>query len=177
MPDCYSSGALDKTHRLPRAALSPSSKLPEKLSMSFRLLLPAPFLQAIVDQARAELPNECCGLLAGVFEEDGKVGRVVKRYPLLNDLASSTEFCAEPKGQLAAHKEMDRERLELLAVYHSHPTSAPVPSRKDRERSIDANVMALIVSLRGDQPEIAAWWLTEKTHAPADWSEASGVVK
>src|SRR3954452_20721502 len=46
----------------------------ENLSMSFRLEVPRALYSAMLEQARAELPNECCGLLAGTVEEG--VGRV-----------------------------------------------------------------------------------------------------
>lgn len=139
------------------------------MSTSVRLLLPAQILQAILDQARAELPNECCGLLAGRLEE--QMGRVTRCYPLVNEAASPVEFWSEPKSLLAAHRGMDREGLELLAIYHSHPTSPPVPSKKDRERNYDEEVMNLIVSMMGDRPEVRAWWLTAQTHREAEWQE------
>jgi proteasome lid subunit RPN8/RPN11 len=138
--------------------------------MSFRLLLSAEILQAIVDQARAELPNECCGLLAGVLEEDGKVGRVVKRYPLINEAASRVEFWAEPLSQLAAQKDMDRSGLEHLATYHSHPTSEAIPSQRDRERSVFEEVMCMIVSLQSEPAQVRCWWLTGQGHREASWS-------
>ena len=56
--------------------------------MSFRLIVPAALYEAMVAQARAEQPAECCGLLAGVVE--GGIGRVTERYPLVNELASPT---------------------------------------------------------------------------------------
>ena len=40
--------------------------------------------------------------------------------------------------------------LEMLAVYHSHPTSRPVPSRTDLERHGMENVVCMIVSLAVD---------------------------
>ena len=51
--------------------------------MPFRLEVPRALYSAMLEQARAELPNECCGLLAGTVEEG--VGRVVARYPLVNE--------------------------------------------------------------------------------------------
>src|SRR5438128_8101176 len=59
------------------------------LSTPFRLELPRALHEAMIDQARAELPNECCGLLAGVIEEG--VARVVRRFPLINAVASPVE--------------------------------------------------------------------------------------
>src|SRR5260370_2739731 len=48
------------------------------LSMPFRLRIPRNHYDAMVAQAMAELPNECCGLLAGLVEAL-KIARVLGR--------------------------------------------------------------------------------------------------
>lgn len=135
------------------------------MSMPFRLIVPAALHSAMVAQALAERPNECCGLLAGVVE--GGVGRAVARYPLVNELASPTEYLSEPRGLFLAHKDMRARGLEVLAVYHSHPTTPAVPSRTDRERLYSEDVMCLIISLAATPPEVRAWWLTAEAHREA----------
>jgi [CysO sulfur-carrier protein]-S-L-cysteine hydrolase len=121
---------------------------------------------AMVAHALAERPSECCGILAGVVE--GGVGRVVERYPLVNALRSPTEFESEPRSMFDADRDMRRKGLDMLAVYHSHPTTHPVPSRKDRERSAGPDVACVIVSLASPPPEVRAWWLTAADHREAE---------
>jgi proteasome lid subunit RPN8/RPN11 len=134
--------------------------------MSFRLLVPRGIYDGMLAQALAEQPAECCGLLAGVIE-NGE-GRVVARYPLVNELNSPTEYYAEVRGLFLAQKDMREKGLELLAIYHSHPTSPPVPSPKDRERNYyGEEVVSVIISLLTDPPEVGAWWLTAETHREA----------
>src|SRR6185369_7134750 len=99
----------------------------------------------MVAQAREEFPNECCGLLAGRTEGDR--GLVSRRFPLINAAASPRLFESEPKSMFRAYREIELEGLQLLAVYHSHPTSAPVPSKTDLERSYSPEVMCVIISL------------------------------
>ena len=61
--------------------------------------------------------------------------------------------------------------LELLAVYHSHPTSAPVPSARDLAgNTYGESVVHLIIGLAGAEPEVRAWWLADATYRPADWT-------
>jgi proteasome lid subunit RPN8/RPN11 len=132
-----------------------------------RLCLPRPLFHDMLEHARRELPCECCGLLAGVVE--GAVGRVVERYPLVNALASGREFESEAKSMFAATRAMRDRGLEMLAVYHSHPTSAPVPSRTDLERNYSPDVVNVIVSLVGETPTVRAWWLTDKEYREAEW--------
>jgi proteasome lid subunit RPN8/RPN11 len=128
----------------------------------------------MVAQAVTELPNECCGLLAGRIVEpespgQPKLWQVEQRYPLINKAASPTEYFGEEKSLCAANREMIKHGLDLLAVYHSHPTSVAVPSRKDREQNYLGPVVHFIISLQGQTPELRAWWLTQTDATPADW--------
>jgi proteasome lid subunit RPN8/RPN11 len=148
----------------------------------------------MIGQARAELPNECCGLLAGTLIEPGawqrlwlwlrrwlartgigpipaglvRRGRALRRYPLVNEAASPTEYLSEPHSMFAAEKDRRAHNLEFLAVYHSHPTSEPVPSCTDRERNYSPDVMNLIISLKA-APVVRAWWLTAESYREAEW--------
>ena len=133
-----------------------------------RLLVPRPLSDAVIAHARAELPNECCGLLAGVIE-DG-VGRVTQHLPLVNELADPTEYFSEPRSIIAAEKARRAAGTEVLAIYHSHPTSDPVPSRKDLDRNFwGETAVHVIVGLAGDEPDVRAWWLTETDYRPAEY--------
>lgn len=119
----------------------------------------------MVQQARAELPNECCGLLAGTPD-----GRVLCRYPLVNTAASPREYMAEGHDRFEADKDMRQNGIEVLAVYHSHPTSDPIPSRTDLERNgYGSWAVHLIVSLKETEPRVRGWWLTEKDYTEAEW--------
>ena len=98
--------------------------------------------------------------------------------PLVNAApAPAIEYEAESKSLIAAEKALRAAGLQRVAIYHSHPTSAPIPSHKDCERAYDDSVMYLIISLESGQPEMRAWWLFEGGFEPAEWGFAddSGV--
>jgi proteasome lid subunit RPN8/RPN11 len=142
------------------------------VSVFRRLWVPRSCYDALVAQALAEQPLECCGLLAGVIEEG--IGRVVRAYPLVNKLASPTEYLWEGKSTLAAMREMTANDHDVLAVYHSHPTSPPVPSRKDLQQNWEVrvflgDVVHLIISLAESPPLVRGWWLGETEYREADW--------
>lgn len=109
-------------------------------------------LAAILAQADAERPNECCGVLAG-----GADGVVRGHYPLPNVLASPTEFESEPRAMFAAFKDMRANGWDVLAAYHSHPSSQAFPSRTDLARSYGGGIVNLIVSLAAAPQELRAW--------------------
>jgi len=88
---------------------------------------------------------------------------------LVNAAASPTEFLSDARGMFDAVREMRRQNIDILAVYHSHPTSAPIPSGTDRERNYSSEVVNFIISLHDEKPTARAWWLTEKDFREADW--------
>jgi proteasome lid subunit RPN8/RPN11 len=109
--------------------------------------------------AASELPNECCGLFAGQVKAD--IGHVSHRFPLINSAESPTEYLSEPLSLLAAYKAMRECAVDILAVYHSHPVSPPVPSRTDRERNYYEDAVHIIISLSGGAPAVRGWWLRD----------------
>ena len=128
----------------------------------------------MISQAYSELPNECCGLLAGRMEESvnapkSQVAKVDRCYPLVNAAASPTEYLSDARSMFEAVRDMRLSRLDLVAVFHSHPTSPPIPSRTDLERNYSPDTPNFIISLKDKTPEVRAWWLAEKDYREADW--------
>jgi proteasome lid subunit RPN8/RPN11 len=141
--------------------------------MRYKLIIPSPIVDAMLEQALAERPNECCGLLAGVIANG--IGQVTHRFPLINALASPRAYLSESKSLLLAHKEMRAADIEVLAVYHSHPTTAAIPSRTDCERNyLGEEMVYLIISLENLQPQVRAWHLAESSFEEVDWERAEG---
>jgi [CysO sulfur-carrier protein]-S-L-cysteine hydrolase len=125
-----------------------------------RLVLPEAVLAELIAHAREAAPLECCGLLAGHIA-DG-IGAVSAHYPIENVVRSPTEYETDARGMLFAFRAMREHGIELLAIYHSHPASAPVPSRHDVERNTyGESAVHVIVSLAGAEADVRAWWLTE----------------
>ena len=137
------------------------------MSRPVQLLLPRQFLSAMILHAQSEIPNECCGLLAGVC--DGDVLRVEKHYRLVNEAASPIEYLSEPRSMFKADLDMRMLGLEIVAIYHSHPTSELIPSRIDLEHNYIANVVHFIVGLKDADPNVRGWWLTQDRYEEAAW--------
>ena len=147
--------------------------------MPFRLAVPESVRDAMVAQALAEQPDECCGLLAGVLEAPAEggvpVGRVVARFPLVNALASPRRYAADPRSLLDAHKAMRNAGWEVLAIYHSHPTSEPVPSVTDlRDNGYEDSVVHLIISLATSPPTVRGWRLLPTSYREEVWDLVRG---
>jgi proteasome lid subunit RPN8/RPN11 len=131
---------------------------------------------AIEEQARAELPNECCGILAGRlaagFEKPLAIVDASHRFPLVNEAASPREFFSDARSLIDAHVQMRELGVEIVAIYHSHPSTPPVPSAHDRRRHYYPDAMSLIISLENETPNLRGWWLTEESAEPAEILEA-----
>jgi proteasome lid subunit RPN8/RPN11 len=91
----------------------------------------AELLDQIVAHARAEAPNECCGVVAVVPVEDGRPVQAVRVRPARNIHASPKRFEIDGKDVLAAINEFDEACWDIGATYHSHTHTAPYPSQTD----------------------------------------------
>lgn len=117
----------------------------------------------IADHALAAAPNEACGLLAG------HAGIIRRAVPLQNvSETPSQRFQLDPAEELRALKSLDAEELEWLGVYHSHPSSAPIPSQSDLAEAADAMLLHLIVSLERAKPQLKLWRIDGDSAEPVE---------
>ncbi|MGH3016322.1 MAG: Mov34/MPN/PAD-1 family protein [Gaiellaceae bacterium] len=118
------------------------------------MVIPAEVRSALVEHAEAELPNEACGLI--VLRAD-----VAERYvPGRNGAGSPYRFELEVDPETWF---LEDEGYEL-AVFHSHPSSPPRPSRTDVEA----------IGLWEGRPYVI---LSLRTGELAGWSIAAGRVE
>lgn len=135
------------------------------------LEIPSLILNEVIEHARTELPNECCGLLAGQVA-DG-VAIATARFAIRNERASPREYASHPRDMLDAFRSMRERALELLAIYHSHPHTEPIPSHRDLEHNTYGESVAhLIVSLASADPALQAWRLGESDYSPISIRES-----
>ena len=83
------------------------------------------FLDEMVAHAKADLPNECCGILAG------QDGTVTKAFRMSNVEASPFRFSMDPGELVKVDTEAGDNGWDLIAIYPSHTGSAAYPSDTD----------------------------------------------
>ena len=132
------------------------------------LLIPIPILDAMVDHCRREAPLECCGILGGVAP------RVSSFNPLRNIDASEVRYKADPRDLIQAVVSLRASGAEILAIYHSHPRWAAIPSRTDLRENHYGDVPRIIVSLLGETPEVRAWRLDPDSYEELAWERTTG---
>ena len=99
----------------------------------------------MLHHAIAELPNEACGLIAGVKDGSDKV--IKKVYLLTNTDHSNEHFSLDPREQLAAVKDMRANGFIPLGNWHSHPETPSRPSKEDKRLAYDKTASYMILSL------------------------------
>ena len=109
-------------------------------------------IEKILSHAEEGLPNEACGLLGGVVENDITV---IKEVYLLKNIDESREhFTMDPKEQLAAVKDMRSKGLKLIGNWHSHPESLSRPSEEDKKLAHDSAAIYFILSLMEENASV-----------------------
>ena len=110
--------------------------------MVLSLSIPSAIYERIVSLAKAELPLEACGILAG------KDGSVEEFYEMTNTDKSATHYMMEPAEQFAVIKKIRAAGTELLAVYHSHPKTPARLSEEDIRLALTPDATFAVLSLQ-----------------------------
>jgi [CysO sulfur-carrier protein]-S-L-cysteine hydrolase len=102
---------------------------------------------AIVAHARADHPDEACGIVAGPIGSD----RAVRFVPMTNAERSPTFYRFDSQEQLRVWREMDDRDEEPVVIYHSHTATEAYPSRTDVSLAQEPNAHYLLVSTRSPE--------------------------
>ena len=136
--------------------------------------LPAAIRDAVVAHARAEYPNEACGLIVGdAPAADG--GRALRFEPARNKAASPYRYEIEPQDLLRLTIATDDADEVFWGIVHSHTHTPAVPSPTDIGLAFYPDALYVLVSLSDDEadpasgaPGVRAWRIVEgATHEVA----------
>jgi proteasome lid subunit RPN8/RPN11 len=122
-------------------------------------------LDEMIEHARAEAPDECCGMVSARDDVAVAVHRMRNATP------SPLRYTMDPMDQYRVEMGIDDDGLDLGAIYHSHTRSAPLPSQTDINLAAHPHAIYIIVGLAGDEPDVRAWRI-----ADGEVSEAELVV-
>lgn len=128
------------------------------------LIVPRAVAAELLAHARAELPNEACGLLSGSLAD----GRAAAFHPARNAEASPLIYSVHPDDLVRIVFAIDDAGEDLVAIFHSHTRSAAVPSATDRREARYPDAFYLLASLAvADAPPESALraWRIHGDHA------------
>lgn len=125
--------------------------------MTSHLSLPRALAQQMLEHARAEEPNEACGLLAG----DLRAGRATAFHPARNAEASPLRYNVHPDDLVRIIFGIEDAGEDLVAIFHSHTRSPAVPSATDRRTAQYPDVFYVLATLADPDAEptdaLRAW--------------------
>ena len=111
-------------------------------------------LQDLIKYVDQHLPLEACGLLAG------KEARAEKMIGVLNQAQSPVRFVMDPYEQLHSFDWIDSHGLDLVGIFHSHPTGPETVSATDILEAAYA-VVHVILSRTETQWKARGFWIED----------------
>ena len=106
------------------------------------LQIPKALYDKIVAHARADHPDEACGVIAGPAGS----GRPERFIPMTNAARSPTFYEFDSTEQFHVWQEMDDRDEEPVIVYHSHTATEAYPSRTDVSYASEPGAHYVLVS-------------------------------
>ena len=114
--------------------------------------IPRALLDEMIAHARAEAPNECCGMVAS------RDGVAVAVHRATNTAASPLRYEIDGMEQYRIQTEIEDAGLELGAIYHSHTRSDPKPSQTDINLAFYPEALYVIVGVKDPAvDDVRAW--------------------
>jgi [CysO sulfur-carrier protein]-S-L-cysteine hydrolase len=101
----------------------------------------------IIAHARADHPDEACGVIAGPAGGD----RPERFIPMQNAERSPTFYRFDSLEQLKVWREMDDQGEEPVVIYHSHTATEAYPSRTDISYASEPQAHYVLVSTRDER--------------------------
>ncbi|MES2209776.1 MAG: M67 family metallopeptidase [Chloroflexota bacterium] len=114
------------------------------------VILPGAIRDAMVEHARAAIPNEACGLIVG--DRPAAEGGIALRWlPTRNRAASPYRYEIDSDDLLRATIETDDADEVFWAIVHSHVASPARPSPTDIGLAFYPDALYVVVSLHPDE--------------------------
>ncbi|GET39338.1 Mov34/MPN/PAD-1 family protein [Microseira wollei] len=135
-------------------------------------------LQGICSHAESGYPQECCGLLLGLVRGDSKTvvevrptenawdEEAMKAFQAMERLAKLGEtkrgnYAIAPADILKVQKEARDRHLAIIAIYHSHPDCAAMPSEFDRQVAWQEYSYIIVSVCSGKAVDVTSWRLDD----------------
>lgn len=126
------------------------------------IILPDTLLAAIQAHGAAAYPEEGAGLLLGHIQDERR--EVVSIWGLPNareDGARHNRYLITPQDMLRGEQEAERQALDVIGIFHSHPDHPSRPSEFDREWALPWYSYIITRIDHGVAAESCSWRLSE----------------
>jgi proteasome lid subunit RPN8/RPN11 len=121
------------------------------------MLIPRSIFDQMLEHARDEAPNECCGILGG------QNGKATTLYRATNAEHSPLRYTLDPNDLFRiTFREIPENDEEMVAIYHSHTASPAFPSQTDINLATYPDTVYLILSLADGQQPLRGFRINEE---------------
>ncbi len=110
--------------------------------MNSSISIPRTLANRLLTFAQLTPEAEICGLIAQSTDKKFQL------YPI--DNVSSNKHCVfemEQQQQIDAFRQIREKQQQLFGIYHSHPNSEAIPSKKDVQDAAYETALNIIISL------------------------------
>ena len=107
------------------------------------LTLSADLVEQLVAHARADHPDEACGVIAGP-----NYSTPTRFIPMVNAARSPTFYEFDSADLLRLYRDMDDHEEVPAVIYHSHTATEAYPSRTDIAYASEPDAHYVLVSTR-----------------------------
>lgn len=118
--------------------------------------------QKIVAYCIEKKPNEACGILGGIKDDDA--GKVKHVYLMENTKASPEDYLMDPEEQFNVFRQMRENEIELISIFHSHPHSPALPSARDLEMAHYPETIYTIISLKNKKENVRGFLIQDNEY-------------
>ncbi len=106
-----------------------------------------------------DYPHECCGLLIGRFEPEGRKV-VAEIYPISNareEEAKRNRFLIRPEELMRGERHARARDLDVVGFYHSHPNHPARPSQYDLDHAWPTYSYIIVSVREGSAKDLLSW--------------------
>jgi proteasome lid subunit RPN8/RPN11 len=115
-------------------------------------------VEAIVEHARRDHPDEACGVVAGPSGSD----RPERYVPMANAARSPTFYEFDSHDLLRLYRDLEARDEDPVVIYHSHTATEAYPSRTDVAYASEPRAHYLLVSTRDpDRDEVRSFRIVD----------------
>jgi [CysO sulfur-carrier protein]-S-L-cysteine hydrolase len=110
----------------------------------------------VLAHADKDSPVEACGLLLG------SAGVIEQAIAMANAEGREDHFTFDGQEQYEVYKTAEKLKMDVIAVYHSHPAAPAWPSSEDIRLAFDPHLLSVIISLMNSKKVVKAFWIRKE---------------
>lgn len=124
------------------------------------IILPHSLYLQMCTLAEASLPYEACGLLSG------SQTRIKQIFSLPNQARSRHQFYVDASQVDLSFKKIHNASETVIAIFHTHPSSAAIPSRADIVYHPYPEIKMIILSLKKEPYQVNCFNIAKPNYQP-----------